>query len=107
MKLNLYTAFDTISNSSLCVFTSANDGTAIRENLPSLSRVVPVKDLRFYQVGWFDSETLEVQHLPDGRREFQIDAYKFPETPVQNVAAGKSQDEARADFERRNADLLK
>ena len=41
MTLKFYAVFDSVSNSMFTSFCSLNDGMAIRDNLPQLSRVRP------------------------------------------------------------------
>lgn len=77
MKFNLYAIRDTVADDTLTIFTSRTDGMAVRENLPTLSRMRPKKDLDMYQIGEFDSETMKITETP--KRAVSWDAYKFPE----------------------------
>lgn len=75
----LYGVVDKIDGEYLTVFHAKNDGMAIRSNLPALSRVRPVDDLEFYQIGTFDENSGLVSACPP--RSVPKDSYKFPETP--------------------------
>lgn len=77
MKFNLYAVRDTVADDTLTIFTSRTDGMAVRENLPTLSRMRPTKDLDLYQIGEFDSETMKITETP--KRAVSWDSYKFPE----------------------------
>lgn len=82
MKFNLYAVRDTVADDTLTIFTSKTDGMAVRENLPTLSRMRPKKDLDLYQIGEFDTETMKITETP--KRAVSWDTYKFPEieTPM-------------------------
>ncbi len=82
MKFNLYAVRDNVADDTLTIFTSKTDGMAVRENLPTLSRMRPTKDLDLYQIGEFDSETMKITETP--KRAVSWDSYKFPEikTPM-------------------------
>lgn len=77
MKFNVYTVWDAIAAEALTTFTSKTDGMAIRENLPTLARMRPIKDLTLYRIGEFDDETLEIK--PTEKQLVSWQTYKFPE----------------------------
>lgn len=79
--LNLYCVRDRVGDTVICSFSCANDGLAIRENYPALSRVAPIGDLELVQIGTLDEKTLEVNGCPS--RVVSWDSYKFPESPIQ------------------------
>lgn len=78
--LNLYSVHDKIGDTIICSFSCANDGLAIRENMPALSRVVPISDLELLQVGTLNPSTFEVANCAS--RVVPWDSYKFPETKL-------------------------
>lgn len=75
---NVYGVFDKIEGEYLTIFYAKNDGLAIRQNLPALSRVRPVEDLAFYQIGTFSADSGEIKACP--ARFVPEDSYKFPES---------------------------
>lgn len=79
--LNLYSVHDKVGDSVICTFSSANDGLAVRENAPALSRVAPLTDLELLHIGTFDDKTFEVSNIAS--RIVPWDSYKFPETKLQ------------------------
>lgn len=78
MTHNFYVVFDTVANDTFTSFTAVNDGMAVRDNLPALSRIRPVQDLVLYCVGSFDTVSMDVVSVP--RRLVSWDSYKFPES---------------------------
>lgn len=79
MIYNVYCVRDVVADDTICLFYAVTDGVAVRDNLPALSRVRPVDDLRLYRVGTFDSNKQElVSHDP---LLIDWDCYKFPEMP--------------------------
>lgn len=78
--LNVYCVYDTIGKNCICTFQSANDGVAVRENAPALSRVAPLGDLRLNLIGTLDEETLQITPCPP--TVVSWDSYKYPETPL-------------------------
>lgn len=87
MILNLYAVRDKIADKVLCVFHSTNNGMAVRENLPALSRVAPINDLELNRIGTIDDVTMEI--VKDSPVIVSWDSYKFPESPVKPI---KSED---------------
>lgn len=78
---NIYCVHDKIGDNVICSFTSSNDGLAIRENMPALSRVAPLSDLELIHVGTLNAETFEVSNIAS--RVVPWDSYKFPETKLE------------------------
>lgn len=81
--LNLYCVRDTVANNVVCAFVCANDGLAVRENAPALSKVAPLGDLQLVFLGEFDPETLQINSSPS--RVVSWDSYKFPESPIKKA----------------------
>lgn len=78
MIYNVYAVRDIIADDTICMFYATTHGVAVRDNLPALSRVRPVDDLRLYCVGTFDS--ISMQLLCDNSPTLvSWDSYKFPE----------------------------
>lgn len=77
MVTNVYSVRDVVADDCFLTFHSKNDGMAIRDNLPALSRVRPLQDLRFYCVGSYDTEKMILEPLEP--RFVPLDSYKFPE----------------------------
>lgn len=75
---NVYGVFDKIEKEYLSIFYAKNDGLAIRQNLPALSRVRPVQDLEFYQIGTFSADSGAITSCDP--RFVPEDSYKFPES---------------------------
>lgn len=95
MKFNLYAVRDNVADDTLTIFTSRTDGMAVRENLPTLSRMRPKKDLDLYQIGEFDSETMKITETP--KRAVSWDSYKFPEvkTPMKPEKTEENKKESK------------
>lgn len=87
-KINLYVVRDKVADNVVCAFTAQNDGLAIRQNLPPLSRVFPVQDLELNHVGVLDELTLEIENVPN--RVISWDEYKFPVSPMKNPESSNS-----------------
>lgn len=81
---NVYAAYDKVASSVLCVFSSQNDGMAIRENVVALSKVIPIGDLELRCVGSIDDES-SLLHSNANYRVVDWNAYKFPESPMKPV----------------------
>lgn len=81
MTLGLYSAFDTVGKRSICVFASASDGLAVRENAPALSKVIPLGDVQLRKIGEVDDSSLKV-FAYDEPVVVSWESYKFPESPV-------------------------
>lgn len=81
MTKNVYAAYDKVANSVLCVFSSQNDGMAIRENVVALSKVIPLGDIELRCVGSVDDESA-LLHSDSNYRIVDWNAYKFPESPI-------------------------
>lgn len=77
MKFNIYGVWDAIGAEAITIFASKTDGMAVRENLPTLARIRPVKDITLYKIGEYDNETLEITPTP--KQTVSWEAYKFPE----------------------------
>lgn len=77
MKFNVYAVWDAIAAESMTIFASKTDGMAVRENLPTLARMRPVKDMTLYKIGEYDNEKCEI--TPCAKQSVSWDAYKFPE----------------------------
>lgn len=77
MKFNIYTVWDAIAAEAITTFASKTDGMAVRENMPTLARMRPLKDLTLYRIGEFDDETLEIK--PTEKQLVSWKAYNFPE----------------------------
>lgn len=78
--LKIYCVRDKVADTVICTLSSANDGTAIRENARALSQVAPLGDLELSQVADLDPKTLSVTPVPI--RIVNWESYKFPENPV-------------------------
>lgn len=77
----VYTVFDKVAGKSLATFMAPNDGLAIRENVPSLSRVIPLGDAELRCIADIDTDKSVL--IPYS--EYSIvewDSYKFPENPI-------------------------
>lgn len=77
MKFNIYTVWDAIAAEAITTFASKTDGMAVRENMPTLARMRPLKDMTLYRIAEFDDETLEIK--PTEKQLVSWQAYKFPE----------------------------
>lgn len=77
MKFNIYAVWDAIAAESMTIFASKTDGMAVRENLPTLARMRPVKDMTLYKIGEYDNETCEI--TPCAKKTVSWETYKFPE----------------------------
>lgn len=77
MKFNLYGVWDATGMEAFTIFASKTDGMAVRENMPTLARIRPIKDLTLYKIGEWDNETMEIK--PIQKQNVSWDAYKFPE----------------------------
>lgn len=95
-NLNVYCVRDSVADDSFVTFTALNDAMAIRDNLPALSRVRPVKDLIFYCVGSFDSVSMVLSACPP--RQVSLDSYKFPEQKVNSHNVNVNFDKNESDF---------
>ena len=80
MIYNVYCVRDVVADDTICLFYSSTDGVAVRDNLPALSRVRPVDDLRLYRVGSFDSISMQL-HCDSSPVLVSWEVYKFPEMP--------------------------
>lgn len=93
MIYNVYCVRDIVADDTICMFYAATDGVAVRDNLPALSRVRPIDDLKLYCVGSFDSAVMLVKSF-SSPVAVSWDSYKFPEskgTPkVDNKKVDKS-----------------
>lgn len=105
-SLRLYAVKDKISQSIVCVFAALSDGVAVRDNLPALSRAYPVKDLDLLHVGYIGREdfTVSALHTPS---LVPWTCYEFPQVPHENLAAGKTVDEAQQSFDKNTSDVVK
>lgn len=79
MTYNIYCVRDVVADDTICMFYASTDGMAVRDNLPALSRVRPVSDLRLYCVGSFDSKLMTVKAFTSPVA-VSWDSYKFPES---------------------------
>lgn len=77
MTYNIYCVWDSIAAEAITVFASKTDGMAVRENMPTLARMRPLKDLTLYKIGSYDNETCELK--PCEKINVSWEAYKFPE----------------------------
>lgn len=77
MKFNIYGVWDAIGEEAFTIFASKTDGMAVRENLPTLARIRPMKDMTLYKIGEYNNETLEITPTP--KQAVSWEAYKFPE----------------------------
>lgn len=103
--LHLYSVKDKVSDSLVCTFAALTDGVAVRDNLPALSRAYPLKDIELLHVADIDRESLDVCPFPV--RLVSWDCYDFPQARVENLAAGKTVDEAQQSFDKDTADIIK
>lgn len=78
MMYNVYVVRDVIADDTICMFYATTHGVAVRDNLPALSRVRPVDDLRLYCVGTFDSLSMKL-FCDNSPTIVSWDSYKFPE----------------------------
>lgn len=87
--LNLYYVYDkgNPDHHVLVSFTASNDAMAIRENAPSLSRVVPLGDCELRQYGTIDEVSAHVDVL-DEPRVVDWNSYHFPENPLKKTPDG-------------------
>lgn len=94
MTYNIYCVRDVVADDTICMFYASTDGMAVRDNLPALSRVRPVSDLRLYCVGSFDSKSMTVKAFTSPVA-VSWDSYKFPEaTPKDDKKVEKKVDNA-------------
>lgn len=77
MKFNLYGVWDATAAEAFTIFASKTDGMAVRENMPTLARMRPIKDMTLYKIGEWDNETMEIK--PIKKQTVSWEAYKFPE----------------------------
>lgn len=84
MTYNMYCVRDIVADDAFVTFMAPTDGMAVRENLPALSRMKPVKDMELYRIGTFDSTTMEIK--PEPKTAVSWDAYKFPEKQTETKA---------------------
>lgn len=78
MIYNVYCVRDVVADDTICMFYAVTDGVAVRDNLPALSRVRPIDDLRLYCVGSFDSSSMSLNPFTSPVA-VSWDSYKFPE----------------------------
>ena len=77
MKFNIYTVWDAVADEAITTFASKTDGMAVRENMPTLASMRPIKDLTLYRIAEFDDETLEIK--PTEKQLVSWQAYNWPE----------------------------
>lgn len=77
----IYSIFDKTAQKSIACFSAPNDGMAIRENAPSISRIIPLGDAELRHIADFDDISSKISPLPD----FVVidwNSYHFPENPI-------------------------
>lgn len=84
MIYNMYCVRDIVADDAFVTFMAPTNGMAIRENLPALSRMKPVKDMELYKIGTFDSKTMEIKAEP--KTAVSWEEYKFPEKQTETKA---------------------
>lgn len=85
----IYSVFDKVAGKVLCSFSAPNDGMAIRENLPALSRVLPIGDTELRCLGEIDDVECVLKPF-DNYHVVSWDSYKFPESPIAPLPKGSS-----------------
>ncbi len=83
----IYSVFDKVAGKVLCSFSAPNDGMAIRENLPALSRVLPIGDTELRCLGELDDTKCVIMPY-DSFSVVSWDSYKFPENPISPLPKG-------------------
>lgn len=77
---NLYCVYDRTAGRTVVTFQAENDGLAVRDNAPQLSKVCPIGDLELYHVGVIDVESRYIKSFETWKK-VSWDSYKFPENP--------------------------
>lgn len=85
--LKIYSVRDKVAQSIVCTFHCANDGLAVRENAPALSKVAPLGDLEMVHIGNLDESTFEIEKVPI--KIVDWNSYKFPESPILPIKTEK------------------
>lgn len=85
--LNVYCVHDKVANRVVCTFHCENDGLAIRENAPALSKVAPLGDLELINNGQLDESTFVL--TPIAARVVDWTSYKFPESPIRKIGTSE------------------
>lgn len=101
MDFKIYACVDSVADRTVALFNAVNDGMAIRDNAQFLARIVPLRDMKLYQVGSIDQSLAVTSCEP---REVDWNSYKLPRTNVPNVAP-KSPADAQAEFQKEVSDL--
>lgn len=77
----IYSIFDRVAQKAIACFSAPNDGMAIRENAPSISRIIPLGDAELRYIADFDDNSSKISPLPD----FVVidwNNYHYPENPI-------------------------
>ena len=86
--MRIYSVFDKVAQKTLCVFSSPNDGLAIRENVRSVARLMPLGDAELRFTGCeIDDSTGEISYSDDPHGVVSWDSYKFPENPIKDPSS--------------------
>lgn len=79
-SVNVYCVYDRTAGRAIVTFQSENDGLAVRENAPSLSKALPIGDLELYKIATLDVKARFIRPL-DSWILIPWDSYQFPENP--------------------------
>lgn len=79
-SVNIYSVYDRVAGRTVCTFQAENDGLAVRDNAPALSKVCPIGDLELYHVGSLDVKGRFFRCF-DTWKKVDWNSYKFPENP--------------------------
>lgn len=94
--MNIYFAYDKVSEQVFTVFAAKNDGEAVRNNFVGFTRVLPRQDIELYCIGSFDafqSDSTSFIGLTSIPRLVDIEnAYHFPEQVVKNMSVSRDHD---------------
>lgn len=86
--MRIYSVFDKVAQKTLCVFASPNDGLAIRENVRSIARLMPLGDAELRFTGYeIDDSTGDFSLSNCTRDVVSWDSYKFPENPIKDSSS--------------------
>lgn len=78
--MNLYVCVDKVKNEPVASFQSVNNVAAVRDNLGSLSHVIPLQDISIQWIGYFEIKedgSIDLFKVPP--KEIDLNSYKFPE----------------------------
>lgn len=118
----IYVVVDKVKEEVICCFMAKNDAQAIRENLGSLSRIMPLQDIEILEAGTicttFGQEFVSDPStpLPDFEkfelikacltRKIDLDSYKFPDPDSKVMVKQKIVEDGSHDTTEREKELF-